>query len=402
MTMKRLRSMRAHRSSPAMAIVLLVGSTLTYAGASSLAVETAAASPATAPASAPCTNAAQAQAQILAEWRQAEKALGVPAVKPPPETVCYVNTAKYKKAGPYTIAFASQGPTNSWASISDAYVRYEIHQYHAKLLYASANGSGASQVGEVQELVSQKPDALIVQPLTSALQAELHLAARENIPVVVCTGQLSDTNDVTATVNRSYQLTGTLFAEWIAKKLHGKGEIAMLSGIAGAPTAEDTYTAALAVFKKYPGIKIETHQYTNWSITQAKTVAASMLVQYPHLNAIWSDSSFNDIGVAEAYSAAHKAIPPMTADASNEFLRLAKQLHISFADAAYPPEQCGQAVQVAMKILHGQSVLNDVPVSAAVFTNAQLSKYYMPNCTDSMWVPSKLPNAILRQLKLCH
>jgi ribose transport system substrate-binding protein len=352
-------------------------------------------------ASAPCTNAAGAQAQVGAVWNQAQTTLGVPLIKAPAATLCYVNTTKYKKSGPYTIAFASQGPTNSWASSSDAYVRYVAQQDHVKLDYASANGSAATQVSNVQDLLSEKPNLLIVQPLSSGVQAELHRAAEQNIPVVVCTGELPNTNDITATVNRSYALQGTIFAQWIVKELGGKGEIAMISGIAGAPTAEDQYQAALAFFKTYPGIKIMTHQYDNWSETQAKTVAASILVQYPNLKAIWSDSSFTDVGVAQAYTAAGKAIPYVTGDSSNAFLRVAKQYNMKFALSAYPPEQCGQAVGVAVRILQGKSVLNQVPVASAVYTNAQLNQYFRPSCSDNLWVPSSLPQAILRQLKLC-
>ncbi|HZO96998.1 MAG TPA: substrate-binding domain-containing protein [Gaiellaceae bacterium] len=353
------------------------------------------------PASAPCSDSAKAKAAIAKVWKQSEKILGVPVLKPPAQTLCFVDTSKYKKSGPYTIAFASQGPTNSWASSSDAYVRYVANRNHVKLAYASANGDATKQVGNVQDLLAQNPDALLIQPMSSAIQALVHQAAQRNIPVVVCTGQLPDTNDIVSTVNRDYTLNGTLFAQWIVKQLHGKGEIAMISGIPGVPTAELQYQAAKAFFAKYPGIKIMTHQYDNWSPTQAKTVAASVLVKYPNLKAIWSDSSFTDVGVVQAYTAAHKPIPFVTGDSSNAFLRVAKKYDVKFALSAYPPEQCGQAVDVVLQILKGKPVLNQVPPASAVYTHAQLDKYYRPDCTDNLWVPSSLPSAILKQLKLC-
>lgn len=353
------------------------------------------------PASAPCTNAAGAKAAIAKVWRQGEQILGVPKLAPPKATYCYVNTKKYKKSGPYTIAFASQGPTNSWASSSDAYVRYVANKNHVKLLYASANGDATKQVGNVQDLLAQKPDALLVQPMSNAVQALLHRAAQSNIPVVVCTGQLPDTNDLVSTVNRDYTLNGTLFAQAVVKYLHGKGEVAMISGIPGVPTAELQYKAAKAFFAKYPGITIVTHQYDDWSPTKAKTVAASIVAKYPNVKAVWSDSSFTDVGVVQAWTAAHKPIPFVTGDSSNAFLRVAKKYHVKFALAAYPPEQCGQAVKVVLQILHGKPVLNQVVPDSAVYTNKQLAKYYRPKCSDNLWVPSSLPNAILKQLKLC-
>lgn len=353
------------------------------------------------PAAAPCTSSAAANAAIAAVWKQGEKILGVPLLAPPKRTYCYVNTSKYKKSGPYTVAFASQGPTNSWAASSDAYVRYAANQNHVKLVYASANGDATKQVSNVQDLLAQKPDALLIQPMSNAVQALIHRAAQSNIPVVVCTGQLPNTNDIVSTVNRDYTLNGTLFAQAIIKHLHGNGEVAMISGIPGVPTAELQYQAAKAFFAKYPGIKIVTHQYDNWSPTQAKTIAASIVAKYPNVKAIWSDSSFTDVGVAQAWAAAGKPIPFVTGDSSNGFLRVAKQYGMKFALSAYPPEQCGQAVKVIVQILQGKPVLNQVPPQSAVYTDAELAKYYKPQCTDNLWVPSSLPAAILKQLKLC-
>ncbi|HEX8008899.1 MAG TPA: hypothetical protein VF482_21020, partial [Trebonia sp.] len=85
----------------------------------------------------------------------------------------------------------------------------------------------------------------------------------------------------------------------------------------------------------------------------------------------------------------------------NGFLRLADQYHVKFALSAYPPEQCGQAINVAVQILQGTSVPNVVPVNSGVYTNADISQYYRPSCSDNLWVPSQLPNSILTQLKLC-
>src|SRR4051812_45239149 len=38
------------------------------------------------------------------------------------------DTSKFKKNGPYKIALAAQGPTNSWATLFDAHARYRFDQ----------------------------------------------------------------------------------------------------------------------------------------------------------------------------------------------------------------------------------------------------------------------------------
>ena len=350
-----------------------------------------------------CSGSGAAQAQIAKVWQTSAAKLGLHGLTPPKQKVCQVDTAKYKAGGTPTIAYASQGPTNSWAMEADYFVRDEAKKQGAKLIYASANGDAATQVNNIQDLLAQKPDLLMVQPMGSSVKGQVQQAARQNVPVVVCTGKLPpDTSGVVSTVGRSYELQGTLWAEWMAKKIHGKGKIAILSGIAGVPTTEYQYQAAKKVFAKYPGIKVVTRQFTNWSPTEAKKVAAGLAVRYPDLDGIWTDSGVSETGVIQAYQAAGKTIPPMTGDSSNAFLRSAKKAdNVSFAQSAYPPEQTRDCVDVAAKILKGQPVPSVKEIDSAVYTNADLDKYYRPKCSDNLWVPSGLSAAEMRKLKLC-
>src|SRR3954454_6681533 len=63
------------------------------------------------------------------------------------------DTTKFKKNPPYKLALASQGPTNSWATLFDAHARWEVSKLGkgvvSDLLYADANGSADKQVPEV-------------------------------------------------------------------------------------------------------------------------------------------------------------------------------------------------------------------------------------------------------------
>jgi ribose transport system substrate-binding protein len=348
-----------------------------------------------------CKSAASLQQQLVQTWHHDEDELGVPHMTPPQQQICMVDTGRYKKASPYHIAFASQGPTNSWAVEYDAAFKHEAQVLGVDELYASANGDAATQVQNLQDLLTQKPDALVVTPMGSAIQGQLHRYAQQGIPVVVCTGQLSDTQDFVSTVNRSYALQGSLWAEWIAKQIGYQGDIAMLSGIAGVPTAEYEYQAATKVFAKYPGIHVRTHQYDDWSPTKAKQVADTLAVNYPHLKGVWTDSGFSAIGVIQAYSGAHLPIPPVTGDTSNGFLRLAKQQNVTFATSPYPPEQSAKCLDVADQILQGKPVPSYVEYDAPVFTNKNVDTYFRPQCSDSLWIPAQLPQSVLKSLNLC-
>jgi ribose transport system substrate-binding protein len=350
-----------------------------------------------------CSASPAAQKAYEAPWTQGAQAFGIGKLDITKIAICQVNTGKFKKTpknGSYRIALAAQGPTNSWAAENEAAFKAEAQAKHVTELYASANGDATKQVDNIQQLASQKPDAMVVVPMGSGITGQVKAATTQGIPVVACAGQIPASSGVVSTVTRSYDLQGKLWAEWVAKQIGGKGRIAMISGIAGVPTAEFPKAAAEKLFaSKYPNIKIVSKQYDDWSPTKAKTVAQSLVSK--HLDAIWSDSSFTALGVYEAYTQAGKPVPPVTGDASNAFLKAVQGKNVKFALSPFPPEMASQCLDTALAIVQGKPVANFVNVQAPAFTNADASKYIKPQCSDNLWVPATLPLSEQHKLKLC-
>jgi ribose transport system substrate-binding protein len=350
----------------------------------------------------PCAKNSQAKQRYDQSWESSQRQLGLSGLKPPDIKLCDVDTSKFKKApenGRYRIAFAAQGPTNSWALENEEAFKYHAKQRNADVLYASANGDATKQVDNIQQLASQDPDAMVVVPMGPGIKGQVAAAANQKIPVVLCAGRLEGNSGAISTVARSYELQATLWAEWLVKQLNGKGRVAMLSGIAGVPTAEYQKAAAEKVFAQHPGIKVVSKEYTDWSPTKAKTVAASLLSK--NLDGVWSDSGISDLGVVEAYRSAGKPVPPVTGDSSNAFLKAVKGKNVKFALSAFPPEQSTQCLDVALDALAGKKVPNVVNVDSAAYTDQQIDKYVRPDCSNDLWIPTTLPQSLLKRLKLC-
>ena len=349
-----------------------------------------------------CAENSQAKQANDKSWASAQEQLGLSGLEPPEQKLCDVDTSKFKKepeGGGYRIAFAAQGPTNSWALENEEAFKYHAEQRKAEVLYASANGDATKQVDNIQQLASQDPDAMVVVPMGPGIKGQVSAAAAQKIPVVLCAGRLEGDSGAVSTVARSYELQATLWAEWIVKQLNGKGRVAMLSGIAGVPTAEYQKTAAEKVFAQHSGIEVVAKEYTDWSPTKAKTVAATLVSK--DLDAIWSDSGISDLGVVEAYESAGKPIPPLTGDSSNAFLKAVDGKDVKFALSAFPPEQSTQCLDVALDALAGKKVPNVVNVEADAYTDAEIDKYIRKDCSDDLWIPTTLPAALLKKLKLC-
>lgn len=356
-------------------------------------------------AAADCANAEEAQASYNSAWASTADSLGLDKLEPVTEEVCEIDTSKWTAepadGDSYKIAFAAQGPINSWGLLSEEAFKLRADELGVDVVYASANGDATAQVDNIQQLASQQPDAMVVVPMGEGITGQVQAAAKQGIPVVLCSGILPADSGAVSTVTRQYDLLGSAYAEWLVAKLGGKGDVALLSGLAGVPTAEYQAAAAKAVFDKYPDINVVTQQYTEWSPTVAKTVAENLIIRYPGLDGIWSDSGYGDIGVVQAYTEAGKTVPPMTGDSINAFLKAVQGTDVEFALSTFPPEMSATCLDTAMKILKGESVLNKIYIESPSFTNETAGKYIRKDCGDDLFVPSSIKTELLVELDLC-
>ena len=341
---------------------------------------------------------------LATAWEQDWATLGLsnPGLTPTDAGIVEVDTAQYAKEGPYTIGFASQGPTNSWATIYDETMKAHAAELGVTLEYAGADGKEDKQVNDINDLLAKGVDALIVTPMGPAIKAPIERAAAEGIPVILCTG-IVDTDTNVSRVDRDNRLNGALAAEWVAQKIGGSGKIVMLAGIPGVPTAESRLEGANEVFAQYPDIEILDSQYTNWSPTEGKTVMEQMISKYGDtIDAIWSDSGLQNVGVIQAYSEAGLAVPPITAEPLNGFLKLAKENNVEFAAIGYPPTHSADCLDTAVAALQGQPVSSFVNVEVPIFTNAEIDQYVRMDCSDDLWIPAEaLSDELLVSLNLC-
>jgi ribose transport system substrate-binding protein len=400
-------------------ITVLTVSSLLAACSSSDSGSSEGSTPAEAPASAAPSDAASSAAEdagtdtttqeesanaLAAAWENdwAKAGLTNPGLTPTDAGIVEVDTSQYAKDAPYTIGFASQGPTNSWATVYDETLKAHADELGVTVEYAGADGKEDKQVNDINDLLAKNVDALIVTPMGPAVKAPIERAAAQGIPVVLCTGIVDTTANVSR-VDRDNRLNGALTAEWIAQQLGGEGKIIMLSGIAGVPTTETRKAGAEEAFALYPNIEILDKQYTNWSPTEGKQVMEQLLAKYgDEIDAIWSDSGLQDIGVIQAYNEAGKEIPPMTAEPINGFLKLAKENGVKFLAVGYPPTHSADCLDTAVAALQGEPVSSFVNVDVPVFTDAEVDDYVKTECSDDLWVPADLlSDELLASLKLC-
>jgi ribose transport system substrate-binding protein len=341
---------------------------------------------------------------LQAAWANDWALLGLenPGLEATDLGITEVDTSEYQQEGPYTIGFASQGPTNSWATIYDETLKAHAEELGVELAYAGADGREDKQVNDINDLLAQDIDALIVTPMGPAVTAPVERAAAQGLPVIICTGTV-DTDQYVARVDRDNRLNGALYAEWIAHEIGYEGSIVMLKGIPGVPTATAREEGAKEVFAQYPDIEILDEQYTNWSPTEAKTIMEQLVTRFgDEIDAVWSDSGFGAIGTIEVYAERGLEVPPVTGEPINGFLKLADEHDVRFAAVGYPPTHSATCLDAAVSALNGETLESFINVEVPIFDDTQIADYVEPECSDDLWLPAaNLSDELLAELELC-
>src|SRR5262245_24599407 len=170
----------------------------------------------------------------------------------------------------------------------------------------SANEDKLKQINGVQDLVARGVNGILISPIvtvgvTAAYDAD---AAAKAAIVPVARGSTSANQTIHVAMDEKQ--IGRDIAEWTAKKLDGKGKVALLMGPSGAPTFRNLGDGYAEVMAKYPGIQIvfkaDGHVRRESGVKQAEDV----LVANPDLAAIYTANDDVALGAMQAVNAANR------------------------------------------------------------------------------------------------
>ena len=149
---------------------------------------------------------------------------------------------------------------------------------------------------------------------------------------------------------------GKLGAEWLFKKLGGKGNVVEMRGIAGVPADTDRHTGFQAALKEYPGIKVVKSVFMGWDFATAGKQMLDILNSGVKVDGVWNCGA--DYTVIQAFKTAGKPLVPIVGADNNEFLHqmLVQYPKLQAAAVTNPATIGGAGAAVAIKLLDGQKV----------------------------------------------
>ncbi|MEZ4668236.1 MAG: substrate-binding domain-containing protein [Anaerolineae bacterium] len=319
------------------------------------------------------------------------------------------DTSAFKKDGPYRIALAAQGTSNSWSALFDEHARWYVDELGkdviSELLYADAQASADKQVPQVEDLLAQSPDALILVPMgAAALSAPVERAMAQGVPVILCASTV-DTDDFVTEVGTNLYASGAYLAQWLVDSVGGKGNVVVMTGIPGVSTSDVMESGAKAVFAQNPDVNVLDLQPGNWSTADAKKIMETWISQYGDtIDGVWSGGAQMSQGIVSAFLDAKLDIPPIAGgEFGNGFLRLAIENNIKFAAWQYPNAQAVTCIDTALKVLQGESVprfidFQDSIPNSQYFDDSKAKEFFNPDWSDDVFGPILFPEERLGTL----
>jgi ribose transport system substrate-binding protein len=170
----------------------------------------------------------------------------------------------------------------------------------------SANEDKLKQINGVQDLVARGVKGVLISPIDAVgVNAAYDAAAAAKVPIVsVARGSTSPNQTIHVAMDEKQ--IGRDIAEWTAKKLGGKGKVALLMGPSGAPTFRNLGDGYAEVMAKHPGIQIVIKHDGPLTRERGVKQTEDALVAHPDLAAIYTANDDVALGAMQAVNAANR------------------------------------------------------------------------------------------------
>lgn len=172
-----------------------------------------------------------------------------------------------------------------------------------KLQFEDARSDVVKQLSQVESFISQKVDAIVVNPVdTAATKKITEAAVKAGIPLVYVNRRPDDLNlpKGVVTVASNDLEAGQMQMQYLAEKMGGKGDIVILLGDLANNSTTNRTKGVKEVLTKYPNIKIEQEQSGIWSRDKGMTLVNDWLTQGRKFDAVVSNNDEMAIGAAMA------------------------------------------------------------------------------------------------------
>lgn len=289
----------------------------------------------------------------------------------------FAGAAETVSAKKKLVAFAQDTMANDWraAQVRDLQQAFARHP-DIEFIFTDAYGDTARQVEDIEKLAARGVDVLITSPRDAELMREpIARVYRKGIPVILLSRRVNG-DEFTQFIAADNRVIARQAAQYLARRLNGKGRILVLQGVPTASSAIDRTAGFEEELKKSPGLSIVATKPADYLRALAIQRIEEALADKLSFDAIYSQSDSMAIGAILALKKAGldpKKIPITGIDyigEAREAIR-AGELDASFTYPTFGKE----GAEAALRLLRGgKPERKEVMVDSTPVTRANVDK----------------------------
>jgi len=245
-----------------------------------------------------------------------------------------------------------------------------IEDAGGKAIWAEAEGYQVpKELSNVENLLAQEIDVLFIDASDQVASAPAIRAANDAGVPVVCLNAKVEGVDMLTYISADNYGAGVLAADYLAKKLNGKGNILVING-PPVTAVMDRISGLKDTLKKYPGMKVVGEQMMKNSMADGLYVAENLLAAHPEANGFFT---MNDYGFLGAYTALEaigkeKQIIITSVDGLADVVSLlaAGDAGASMTVAQFPIHMANAGIKAYLDSKAGKTVPSDIKVKVEI------------------------------------
>lgn len=171
---------------------------------------------------------------------------------------------------------------------------------NVELIVNDAQRTADKQVQQIETFISQKVDAIILNPCeVEASSPAVEKAKAAGIPIINVNSETAAAPDGFA--GSRDEEAGEIAMEQIARLLNGKGNVVIIEGYMGQAAQIKRSAGAKKVLDKYPGIKILAQQTAEWDRAKGMSLMENWIQSYGNkINAVFAHNDEMGMGALQA------------------------------------------------------------------------------------------------------
>jgi len=267
---------------------------------------------------------------------------------------------------------------------NDVFMRYALDQLTdeakksgVEVVAADGKRDPNEQIKQIENFITQGVDAIMIHVIDQSIAPRISkLCLDAKIPLVYFNRKPDDsalTAGKVVAVASPEVVAGNLEGEFVAKKLGGKGNVAILMGSMGTAPQIGRTQGTKDVIAKYPGMKVVREQTANFARPDAVTVVENWLASGIQIDAIVANNDEMAIGAVQVLTEKKLKDKVLVTgvDATSDALKFVAEKKLDMTVFQNGGAQGRGAVQTALKLVKGESVptFTAIPFEPVTFDN---------------------------------